>query len=114
VTGFVTRNGDAFAIYHAQCHGHGKSEVWLDLVLGSWDEPEFSTNATFSCRVGLDGAALVDACGVVEGRAAYFGQKLRREEALADRRLDSVWELLDFVVSNDPTISSYLYGATDQ
>jgi hypothetical protein len=53
--------------------------VWLDVVVGTWEEPELPGHATFSCRIGIDGAGLVDACCGVEGRAPYFGNKLSRE-----------------------------------
>ena len=62
VTGLIQRDGDAFAVYYAQCHGHGDaSEAWVDVVVGSWDEPEYSDHATFSCRVSYAGAGAVDA-----------------------------------------------------
>lgn len=57
VTGFIERDGDAFAVYYAQCHGHGdEAEAWVDVVVGSWNEPDYTDHATFSCRVIQAGA----------------------------------------------------------
>jgi hypothetical protein len=112
VTAFVYRDGDAYSIYHAQCHSHGdNTEVWLDIVVGSWAEPDFPDHASFSCRVGEAGAGVVDALAVVEGRAPHFGQKLSRAEALAHERLPDVWELVDWIVVTDPTVSRYMHAA---
>jgi hypothetical protein len=112
VSGFVYRDGDAHAIYHAQCHGHDtRDEVWLDLVVGEW-EPDYQDQFTFSCRVSTTGAGLVDAPVASSGQAEYFGAKLSRTEALEHERLAQVWELVDFVLTTDPTISDYIYGPT--
>jgi hypothetical protein len=110
VTGFVYRDGDAWAVYHAQCHSHDRSEAWLDIVLGSWDDDQPADSRTFSCRVGTEGAGLVDAPVSVEGRAPHYGRMLTRADALADDRLDDAWEVVDFVVTADPTVRKYVYG----
>jgi len=111
VTAFVHRDGDAYAIYYAQCHGHGDApEVWLDLVVGTWEEPDFPDQVSFSCRVTADGAGLVDALAVVEGRAEFFGRKLSRADALNHDRLPEVWKLVDHIVTSDTTVASYIYG----
>ena len=77
---------------------------------GSWEEPDFADHATFSIRVDASGARILDALVVVEGSAMRFGRRLKRYEALAHPRIGQVWELVDFVVTEDLTVNSYVYG----
>jgi hypothetical protein len=110
-TGFVLRDGVASAIYFAACHSHGDGgEVWLDIVTGSWEEPDFPGHATVSCRVSADGAGVVDALVASEGKADFFGARLSRQEALAHPAIDEVWEIVDFVVTADETVVAAVYG----
>lgn len=44
---FAMKDGNAYALVSAQCHGHSENEVWLDVTFGSWDEP-FSDHVSFS------------------------------------------------------------------
>ena len=111
VTGLLQRDGDAFAVYYAQCHGHGDaSETWVDVVVGSWDEPEYSDHATFSCRVSHAGAGVVDAPAASKGEAPFSGVLLPRGAALADPRMAEVWQVIDFIVTADPVVSAHVYG----
>jgi hypothetical protein len=59
---FAMKDGGAYSLVRAQCHGHADAEVWLDATFGSWEEP-FSDHVTFSCRVSTQGAGLVNALG---------------------------------------------------
>lgn len=108
VTGSILRDGDAFAVYYAQCHGHDEDEVWLDVVIGSWEEPAYTDHATFSCRVTQAGAGLVDAPAASEGQAPFSGSKLTRSAALADPRLPDLWDVVDFLVVADPTVRAHI------
>lgn len=113
VVAFVYRDGDAYAIYHAQCHDHGDGSAptaWLDIVLGGWEEPDFPDHVTFSVRVDANGAGIVDAPVAVSGTAAYDGRKLQREEAFAHSKIGEVWTVVDFIVVEDPTVSTYVYS----
>lgn len=112
VVAFVMNDGNAFAIYHAQCHDHGGAAApaaWLDITIGSWDEPAFDDQATVSVRVSEDGAGFVDAPVVTEASGPQHGRKLSRVEAMADSRAEDLWRLVDFVVAEDPTVNSYVY-----
>jgi hypothetical protein len=110
VTGLIQRDGDAFAVYYAQCHGHGDTtEAWVDVVIGSWDEPTYSDHATFSCRVSQEGAGAVDAPVASKGRAPFSGELLARSDALQDGRIADVWEVVDFIVTTDPVVSAHVY-----
>jgi hypothetical protein len=111
VTGLVTRDGDAFAVYYAACHGHDdKSEAWVDVVVGSWDEPAYADHATISCRVSAEGAGAVDAPVASNGAAPFSGRLLNRQAALDDPRIDDVWAVIDFVVASDAVVSACING----
>ena len=109
VCGFVARSDEAFAIYYAQCHGHQEAgEIWLDVVLGSWDEPAYADQVTFSCRIGPTGVGLVDAPRASKGEAPYSGLKLSRSAALASSRVEDLWAVVHFIADADHTVASYL------
>lgn len=113
VVAFVFRDEDAHAVFHAQCHSHDDGSAptaWLDIALGSWEGPDFPDHVTFSVRVDANGAGIVDAPVGIEAKAALYGRKLQRDEALRDPRLDDVWDLVDFIVTTDPTVRLFVYG----
>ncbi len=110
----MVSDGVAAAVYFAACHSHSgdseSDEIWMDVVTGSWQEPEFADHCTMSCRIAADGAGLVDPLVAAEGTADFFGRRLSRDEALVHPRLDEVWEIVDFVVTTDETLAAVLYG----
>jgi hypothetical protein len=111
VTAFVVLDGHAHAVAYAACHAHdGRTEVWLDVTIGSFDEPEFADQATFSCRVRETGATLFPGPVAAEGLAPFFGKKLTPEEAQLHPRLNEVWSVVDFVVTGAPTVEAAVYG----
>jgi hypothetical protein len=113
----VYRDGDPYAVYYASSYHHADQphETWIDVVLGYWDQQEESGNhVTFGCRVGpvVDSpdpaATLVQAC--LDGSAGELhGQPLSREEGLAHPRLKDFWDVVDFVLVNDPVVAEHLY-----
>jgi len=112
-TGFVLRDGDAYAVYWASWYPH-ENEAWLDVVVGSWEEPKYRDNVTFGCRIGYIEGQDAPACSLVEGGkvlgdAAIFGQKLTRDEALAHPWLDRFWELVDWLIGNDPILHEHVF-----
>jgi hypothetical protein len=109
---FATRDGDAYAVVSAVCHGHGDNEVWLDATFGSWLEP-FSDHVTMSCSVSPEGAGLVDPLVASRGEAEYYGARLSREAALEHPKLPELWRLVDQVVVDIPQVSWALNGGTD-
>ena len=98
---FAARDGDAYSVVSAVCHGHPEDDVWLDATFGSWDE-SFDDHVTFSCRISSDGAGLVDALVTGKGEANYYGKRLTRVEALEHPNLPALWELVDLVVTTVP------------
>jgi hypothetical protein len=106
---FAKRDGDAYAIANAVCHGHVDPELWLDATFGSWEEP-FIDHITMSCKVTTHGAGAVNAIVIGRGEADYYGQRLTRDEALTHPRLPDLWELLDAIVIGVPEAAAAIYG----
>ncbi len=116
VNGFVHKHGAARAAYFAACHKHhAAQEVWIDAILGTWGQDRPDDHVTFGCRVGrVEGqaepaATLVAAASVLPSHS-LFGRKLSREEALQHPWLREYWQIVDFLLLNDPTIRTHLYG----
>lgn len=109
---FATKDGGAYSVLSAQCHGHTDAQVWLDATLGSWEEP-FSDHVTFSCRIAEQGAGLVDALVASKGDAKYYGRRLTREAALEHPALPSLWELVDQAVTTVPELQDSLASDAD-
>jgi hypothetical protein len=113
ITGFVLRDGGAYAVYFASCYHHDGHEVWIDAIFSPTWLDDVDDHYTFGCRVGpVEGqdepaASMVDAASV-RGDSPLFGQKLSREEGLAHPQVDEFWTLVDFLLVNDPDIAVHL------
>lgn len=111
VTGFVLNHGDAYAIYYADSYPHSQ-ETYLEVVLGSFTEPDYLDNATFGCRYGyVDGQDLAAASlsGPIREARPIFGQILDRDAALRHDRLEDFWALTDWLVLNDELLHRTVY-----
>ncbi|WP_053719359.1 hypothetical protein [Saccharothrix sp. NRRL B-16348] len=114
---FVDRAGDRHAAYFANCYHHRDQphDVWIDVILGTWDTASAEDHVTFGCRVGpVEGsdqpaATLVRACMDGSGGEVH-GLLLSREAGLAHPRLPEFWQVVDFVLVNDPGVHAHLYG----
>lgn len=113
VTGFVLRDGVPAGVYYAALHGHDDAhETWLDVTLPEDPDPAAGRpRVTFGCRIGDFGshgglgAALTD--GALEHQdPVVVGRQLSAAEALADRRLEEFWEVVDHVLVADPDIQA--------
>lgn len=116
---FVQRDGSPYAVYFANCYHHidQPHDTWIDVILGTWGRNNVDDHVTFGCRVGPvvnsphPAATLVQACS--DGaQGEIHGQILSRERALAHPWLPRFWEVVDFVLENDPTVRPHLYGAS--
>lgn len=112
-TGFVLQDGNAHAIYMAEWHPV-TSESYIDVILGSFEEPDHADNVTFGCRVGHVRTQPQPACSLVQGGATrsdkpLFGRKLERDEALAHPRLDDFWAVVDWLILNDPVLHENVF-----
>jgi hypothetical protein len=111
--GFVLRDGDAYAVYWAAWYPH-ENEAWIDVILGSWQEPDFPDNVTFGCRIGNVEGQEAPACslvpaGKIRSDTAMFGRKLDRQAALNHPWLPAFWEVVDWLMLNDPTLHEHVF-----
>jgi hypothetical protein len=118
VTGFVLRDGDAYAIYLASCYHHDGHEVWIDAIFSPTWEEEVHDRYSFGCRVGsIDGgdvaASMVDAAGIWDDSPMY-GRKLSREDGLAHPQRDEFWALVDHILVNDPDVAVHMGYAREE
>jgi hypothetical protein len=113
VTGFVLRGGNPHAIYFAEWHPDA-SEAYVDVILGSFAEPDYMDNVTFGCRVGHVATQAEPACSLVPGAAIrsdkpILGTKLDRDEALAHPRPNEFWSVVDWLIVNDPVLHENVF-----
>ena len=109
--GLVLRDGGAYASYFAYWYPH-QNEAWLDVTLGTWKEPDYPDNVTFGCRIWR--GEMGHACGFVEaGRTLsdnrVYGRKLSPDEARIHPWRDSFWEVVDWLIPNDPTLHEHVH-----
>lgn len=115
VTGFIARDGDAFAVFYASCYHHNGHEAWIDVIFSpTWAEGA-DDRETFGCRVGPIDGRPDPAASLVQGGAAFrdsaiFGRKLTRDEALQNARLPEFWDVVDHILVNDPLVRDHVYG----
>lgn len=113
VTGFVLCEGFAHAVYWADWYPH-QNEAYVDLILGSWEEPEYEDHVTFGCRIGRVPGQDGPQCSLVPAaqqrdEAPVFGTKLTREAALAHPWLGEFWDCIDWLTLNDPVLHEHVY-----
>ncbi len=113
--GFIFKGDEPHAVYFAALHDHGMREAWIDVILGTFGDDDSSDHLTFGCRVGpVEGqpepaATAVDAA-IPFGDSDLFGKKLSRDEALNQASLPSFWDVVDFVLVEDPDVNEHVYG----
>ena len=118
VWNFIYRDDIPRAVYFANCYHHARQphDVWMDVVIGTWGESDATDHVTFGCRVGpvvdspAPAATLVDPLHG-QGGAPLNGQVLSRAAALTHQQLPEFWEVVDFVLMNDPTVHPHLYAS---
>lgn len=113
VTGFVLKDGTAHAVYYADWYPHS-AEAYLDVILGSWEGPDYPDQVTFGCRLGSVEGQDGPAASLVEGGStrsdhAMFGTKLDRPHALEHPLLPQFWAVVDWLVVNDQTLHDNVY-----
>lgn len=116
IVGFVYRDGDAHAIFRAELHGHDDDrEAWIDVTLDSdWEDPSEAGRVTIGWRVGRFGNNAEPAASLVQSGVAYpdattFGQRLSRDQALQHPNLGDFWEVVGFLLTNDPDLVHHVY-----
>jgi len=100
--GFILNHSKLFAVFFLWWHPHAEA-TWTDVILGSFEHPDFADNVTFAARHGRVpncpglAATLIDA----HHEGAIAGHCLTREEALEHPRLDDNWAVTDWIYDND-------------
>lgn len=116
IEAFVLRDNDAYAVGFVALHRHlGASEAWIDVILGTFGEDRTDDHVTFGSRIGpIEGqpepSASLVAGAIPYGDEPIWGQKLTREQALHHPRLQEYWEVVDYLLLNDPEIHVHVYG----
>lgn len=116
VTGLVYRNELPHAVYFASCYPDQR-ECWIDIIIGTqWEEEGPADHVTFGCRVGAvegsasPGCSLVQAAQALEEPSDLLGTCLDRDGALAHPWLNDFWDVVDFVLIEDPTVSEFMHS----
>jgi hypothetical protein len=115
LTRFVSRDGEAFAIYKAAL-AKGKHESRADIVMGigDWSEGATSDSRTaFFCQIWPQedqyNVTIIDAAQS-SWASDFFGRRLSRDQALQHPLLSALFELTDYIIEADATLASYLEG----
>lgn len=116
LTRFVTRDGDALAVYYAKFSDGPKHDFISVLVgLGDWGEGSVpAARDAFAFRLWAKEANFN--IGLVDPADApwdtdYLGRILKRDEALRHPLLQEVFDLSDRIVKCDPPIIEFLASA---
>lgn len=116
LTRFVSRDGDAFAIYHATL-AEEHPELGAHLAIGiddDWSMPESSSRVAFACWILLaENELRVSVTNKAESpwsESKVLGRMLDRDEALANPLIDEVFHLTDHIVEQDPVIRELFAG----
>jgi hypothetical protein len=113
VVGFVTDDGDAFAVYYAGwTEGHARG-VSLIIGVGAWDDDATPADRrSFGLRSWLSGEALhfevQDPAVSRYGHNTYLGAMLSRAAALADPALAAVYHVAEHIAEDDPRVRDAL------
>jgi hypothetical protein len=116
VWGFVSKDGDAHAVYYALLNLEEKyPRVGLTLSVGPWwegTEPSERVWVHLNACAGVHGIEM----GIRDPKESNFypwekgGTPLSREEAKANIAIEEIWWVADFIVAADVAVSSYLAG----
>lgn len=112
--GFVYKQGDAYAVYFASWSTmHTDKKVMFAIAIGEWDDS--SSVADRTC-FGIEAQDLNNDIGfrVFEPEESpwpendLLGVMLSRDEALNNKLLDEVFEILEYVLHNHSALKKYL------
>lgn len=107
------RSRAAALAYCSPPHGDQPSEIWIDVVLGTWGSGDASDHVTFGCRYGPIEGQQTDACTVTDAArfanegGTILGHRLTREEALSHPWLAEFWGVVDLVLTQVPQIGEH-------
>jgi hypothetical protein len=118
VTGFVLKDEAPHAVYFAALHGHEDPRgAWLDVTFSEGaGVADRQGRVTFGCRIGDFGshgglgAALVDVA-LEHVEESVFGRRLTPDEAMADRRLEDFWAVVDLLLVADEDVQAHTHAS---
>jgi hypothetical protein len=116
VWGFVSKDGDAHALYYALLNLEEKCpRVGLTLGVGPWWEGTDPSQRVW-LHVNVCAGERGIEMGIRDPQESNFypwpkgGTPLDREAALASSAIEEIWSVADFIVATDVAVSSYLSG----
>jgi len=114
LTRFVTRDGDAFAVYYAKfTEGHADRAAYVMVGLGDWSEDAVAAEArtafTFCLRPAADEyrLSLIDPDDS-PWTTAWLGRGLKPVEARAHPLIQEVYDLSDHMLRSDQPLLAFL------
>jgi hypothetical protein len=117
LTRFVTRNGDAYAVYYLQyTAGHDPDHMTGLIGLGEWGESGTPADRlAFPFRLWATedsyNVGLTDAVESPWSDSSFLGRLLDRNEALAHPWCKEVFHLTDHITRDDPEAAAFLAGS---
>jgi len=109
VTRFVTKDGQAWAIYKATFgKNHPDRGVFLAIGIDEVGGPEWTGSTAFALNLSASETEfqtrVTDRSESPWRRTHILGRILDREEALAHPEIDEIFHLVDHIVREDPVI----------
>lgn len=114
----LASDGVTRAVFYASCYHHAAGgEVYFDVIIGTWGENDPTDHVTFGCRWGAVEGHDQPMCSLTTGGGVFgdsplFGTKLDRAAALSSPLLPQFWEMVDFVLVNDPVVAPFVNSHT--
>lgn len=112
-TGFVYRDGNAYAIYHAVMHRHqGTPQLDLAIGIGTWESGDSVADLTAFLAVWTETDEIrfgfVDPTESVWAGARLLKNQLAADEARTSDSRQAVLSVAELVVSGDPAVAGHL------
>lgn len=117
-TGYVVRDGSAFAAYHAYLHGNdgdaGRTLATFTVIFADWDKSDekLADAVVFQAAVheGKTGYEFMLQDSEASEEDARGITYLTRGQALKHQRIQDVWDCIDFIIVADQNVHKLLYG----
>ncbi len=116
LTRFVSKDGNAFAVYHAT-FGENHPEKGVFLAIGiddHWSESVSARRVAFACWVSMADdeyrVSVNDKADSPWSETKVLGRMMDREEALSHPLIDEVFHLIGHIVEEDPVIKGLFEG----
>jgi len=111
--GFVYRDGDAFAIYHATLHRHGgapKADIAIGLGTWSADDAVAETSAFLAAWTTTDEIqfGFVDPSASAWQHARLMANQLSADQGRTSDRRGELLAVAERIVSDDPAVRRHL------